>query len=218
MFLDEINSIPTFLQAKLLRIIEENEIRVVGEERSRKFNVKLICASNTDLYNEVREGVFREDLYHRISGQILRLPSLREMKESLVEIAQHKLSEIVKEIGYEKNVKLSKSAGNKIQNYDWPGNFRELNNILYRALNEIRLEGKNTINGSHIVFHASFNQSQKTIDSFLPDMQFEDLEKRYIIAIMKKAGGNETKAAQMAGFGNSRTRLQTRIKKYGIKL
>jgi DNA-binding NtrC family response regulator len=216
-FLDEINSIPTFLQAKLLRIIEENEVRVVGEERSRKFNVKLICASNTDLYNEVREGVFREDLYHRISGHILRLPSLSEMKESLIEIAQHKLSEIVKEIGYKKNVKLSKAAGNKIQNYDWPGNFRELNNILYRALNEIRLEGKNIINGSQIIFPSSFNQPIKTIDNFLPDIQFEDLEKRYIIAIMKKAGGNETKAAKMAGFGNSRTRLQTRLKKYGLK-
>jgi len=216
-FLDEINSIPTYLQAKLLRIIEENEVRVLGEDRVRKFNVKIICASNVSLEEKVKLGEVRQDLYYRISGQVITLPPLRDMKESIISIAEKQIIKIKKNIGFNKNISINKAARKKILGYDWPGNIRELHNILYRVMSKLRLDERRTITGTDITFPSSFNRPIDHVNVNLADMKHDELEKKYIIAIMKKAGGNETKAAKMAGFGNSRTPLQTRLKKYGIK-
>ena len=216
-FLDEINSIPTYIQAILLRIIEENEVRVLGEDRTRKINVKIICASNVNLEKKVKLGEFRQDLYYRISGQIITLPPLRDMKESIISIAEKQILKIKKNIGFDKKISISKAARKKMMGYDWPGNIRELHNIIYRAMSKLRLEERRSIAGADITFPSSFNRPIDNVNANLADMKHEELEKKYIIAIMKKAGGNETKAAKMAGFGNSRTPLQTRLKKYGIK-
>jgi len=205
-FLDEINSLPLHSQAKILRILQENEVRVLGEHRSRKINVKFICSSNENLYGKVIEGKFREDLYHRVSGQIVNLPPLREMKEVIYEYTEQKIEEICVDVGYGKKVTLKTSAKNKLLNYDWPGNFRELNNVLYRAICELRLEGKNYIMGKHILFPAKEVNIPKLFDAYLLNLSFDELEKKYISLILKKAGGNETKARKFAGF-SSRTRL-----------
>jgi len=216
-FLDEINSIPTYIQAKLLRIIEENEVRVLGEDRTRKFNVKIICASNVNLEEKIKLEEFRQDLYYRISGQVITLPPLRDMKESIIPIAEKQIIKIKKNIKFDKKISISKAARKKMLNYDWPGNIRELHNILYRAMSKLRLEERRTITGSDVTFLSSFYRSANDINVNLADIQFKDLEKRYVTAILKKTGGNVSKAAEMAGFGKNRTRLQTRIKKYGIK-
>ena len=199
-FLDEINSIPTYIQAKLLRIIEENEVRVLGEDRTRKFNVKIICASNVNLEEKVNLGEFRQDLYYRISGQVITLPPLRDMKESIIPIAEKQIIKIKKNIGFNKNISISKAARKKMMGYDWPGNIRELHNILYRVMSKLRLEERRTITGTDIIFPSSFNRPIDNINANLADMKHAELEKKYITAVMKKAGGNISKAKIIAGF------------------
>jgi DNA-binding NtrC family response regulator len=215
-FLDEINSISTFLQAKLLRIIEENEVKVLGEDRNRKFNAKVICASNVDLEQMVKLGKFRSDLYYRISGQVINLPPLRDMRESIIPIAKKQILKIKKDIDFNANVSLSKAAMEKIKNYDWPGNIREMNNILYGAMRKLRLDERRIISGADIIFPATYKIASAKIDNQLSEFTHAELEKKYINSILEKAGGNISKAKELAGF-KTRTPLFTRMKNYGIK-
>jgi DNA-binding NtrC family response regulator len=210
-FLDEINSIPTYIQAKLLRIIEENEVKVLGEDRVRKFNVKIICASNVNLEEKVKLDEFRQDLYYRISGQVITLPPLRDMKESIIPIAEKQILKIKKNIDFNKTISISKAARKKMMGYDWPGNIRELHNILYRAMSKLRLEERLTITGTDITFPSAFNRPIDNISADLADMKHAELEKKYITAVMKKAGGNISKAKIIAGF-NSRSSIRRLLK------
>jgi DNA-binding NtrC family response regulator len=221
-FLDEINTISTELQTKLLRIIQENKVRVVGEYFDRSFDVKLICASNQDLKNLISEGEFKEDLYHRIGACIVRVPPLREMKGSLRDLAELKLNEISKEIDFKRNPKLEDSALKIIENYAWPGNFRELDNILYEALIELRLKGENKITGSQI--KRILDEREASHNSDTEQMIFEkkfikfneaDLLKYYFCLAMKECNYEMSKVIEVTGLSESA--IKRRKKKYILK-
>ena len=139
-FLDEINSLDMTFQAALLRIIQESEVLVLGENQPRKFHVKLICAGNADFTELIAKRKFREDLYYRIEKGTVRVPSLRELKSSFEEIVTSRIDKIREKIGLENKIEISKDAMRKLKAYDWPGNMRQLENVLYRSLKQMQVE------------------------------------------------------------------------------
>ncbi len=132
LFLDEIGELPLEIQPKLLRLLQEREYERVGESKSRRANVRLVGASNRDLAEEVRNGKFREDLYYRLNVISVRMPSLRERRSDLPKMAENCLKFFAGQIG--KNVTgFSDEAMEALRNYGWPGNLRELRNVIERA-------------------------------------------------------------------------------------
>lgn len=131
LFLDEIGEMPLEIQAKLLRVLESKELRRVGASRLEESDFRLICATNRDLATEVKAGRFREDLYYRINVLSLKMPPLRERKEDLALLANHFLRHEVH--GHNRNVRLATRAIAKMMDYDWPGNLRQLRNVMVRA-------------------------------------------------------------------------------------
>jgi two-component system, NtrC family, response regulator AtoC len=132
-FLDEIGDLNLGLQAKLLRVIDDHEIRPLGGTQSKKIDTRLVTATHKDILQAVKEGSFREDLYYRINVVALKLPSLRERKEDILILAQHFLDKYSNELG--KNVRfIDEAALELLVNYYWPGNVRELQNVIERAV------------------------------------------------------------------------------------
>lgn len=130
LFLDEIGELPPPLQARLLRVLEQGEIRRVGAERTRRVSVRLVCATHRDLRQMVAQGTFRQDLYYRIARVVLEVPALRDRPEDIDLLAQHFLREIVPEVGPRV---LSQAALSRLRTHPLPGNARELRNVLCAA-------------------------------------------------------------------------------------
>jgi hydrogenase-4 transcriptional activator len=133
LFLDEMGEVPMELQSKLLRVLQEGEFERVGEERTRKVDVRIIAATNRDLEAEVKAGRFRQDLYYRLSVFPIELPALRERVEDIASLAQHFLGQASRKMG--KTVpRLTGAQVRELEAYDWPGNVRELQNVIERAV------------------------------------------------------------------------------------
>jgi transcriptional regulator with GAF, ATPase, and Fis domain len=132
LFLDEVGEIPLELQSKLLRVLPEKTYERVGETRSRTADVRIVAATNRDLKNEVAAGRFREDLYYRLSVVPIRVAPLRDRKEDIPLLASHFVEIAVKEIRCPKP-RLTRAGIETLLNYDWPGNIRELRNVIQRA-------------------------------------------------------------------------------------
>ncbi len=144
LFLDEIAEMPYHLQAKLLRVLQEKEFYPLGATKSIKIDVRIISATNKNIENFIKNNKFREDLYYRLSTIPIQIPPLRERKNDILPIAENILKNSIKEFGLEKKY-LSEEAKNALLEYDWPGNIRELINIIKRAVilsenNEIKAE------------------------------------------------------------------------------
>ena len=133
LFLDEIGDMSLQAQAKVLRALEENKITRVGSEKEIKIDVRVIAATNKDLRKEIEEGHFREDLYHRLSVILIRVPSLNERKEDIPLLVDHFVSQICSEYGMAKK-KFSESAIAELQKMPWTGNIRELRNVVERLI------------------------------------------------------------------------------------
>ena len=133
LLLDEIGEIPLELQAKLLRVLQEGELERVGEERTRKVNVRLIAATNRDLRSEAEAGRFRQDLYYRLSVFPIEVPPLRKRKEDIPLLADHFLKISARKAGRPKPP-LTLASAQRLQQYDWPGNVRELQHVIERAV------------------------------------------------------------------------------------
>ncbi|NGZ02187.1 MAG: hypothetical protein CV090_03945, partial [Nitrospira sp. WS238] len=133
LFLDEINSLSLTAQSKLLRVVQDQELRPLGSTRSRAVDVKIVAATNADLRYLVEARQFREDLFYRLNVLSVLLPPLRDRKEDIPALARHFLQRSAEELGKE-SVRLSQDAIKKLMNYAWPGNVRELQNVLYRAV------------------------------------------------------------------------------------
>src|SRR3984893_8237119 len=133
LFLDEIGEIPLELQSKLLRVLQEKRYERVGEEKTRRADVRIVAATNRDLKKEVAAGRFREDLYYRLNVFPLRVAPLRERKEDIPLLAAHFVELLVKELGLPKP-RLTRAGIEALQGYDWPGNIRELRNVIERAV------------------------------------------------------------------------------------
>ncbi|MFW9805093.1 MAG: sigma-54 interaction domain-containing protein, partial [Candidatus Thorarchaeota archaeon] len=206
LFLDEIGEMPAGLQAKLLRFLDAGEFRRVGGNKNLKSDVRVIAATNKDLEGLVGEGSFREDLYYRLNVIKVELPPLRERKDDIVPLANYFLEKYTK-----KNTKNIKGFdGGSIQllsGYDWPGNIRELENVIERA---VILCGTDTITSDDFVI-----SSKPTLTDQGEFPQLKDIEKEYILKVLEKTGWNRSKASKLLGL--DRKTLYHKLKKYGIE-
>jgi len=210
LFLDEIGDFPLHLQTKLLRVLQEQEIRKIGENKEKKIDVRVIAATNSDLEEEVKEGTFRSDLFYRLNVLPIHIPSLRARREDIPPLVDHFINKFNKKLGH--NVKgLGKNATNKIMEYPWYGNIRELENIIERSM---------IMSDSEIIEEIDLPdvQSKKNlpIDSWVEELSLDEakgrIEKAYIEDALKKTNGNRTKAAELLGI--SRRNLLYKLKEY----
>ena len=211
-FLDEVAELPVDLQSKLLRALQEKEIRPVGGTRAIPINVRILAATNCDLEAAVQEGRFRRDLYFRLNVLTLRVPPLRERKQDVPLLAGHILERVARTTGVQRNI--SDDALKLMLNYEWPGNVRELENCLERAC---ALTSGPTI---HIADLPTALQNFHTQTPVLPVSlessgitQLADMEKRAILHAITILNGDKLEAARQLGIG--KTTLYRKLKEYG---
>jgi Nif-specific regulatory protein len=205
LFIDEVGNLSHEIQTKLLRVIQEGEIRRVGDTELRKIDVRLITASNKELNELVRQGKFRSDLYYRLNVINIKLPPLRERKEDIPLLAHHFLEKYAKK--YNKIVKgFTKEAIEYLESNRWPGNVRELENCIERA---IIMTEKEVISLDSLT--SEKREPNELIDYDTAKAKFE---RTYIINMLKATHGNVSKAAKLAN--RPRRTLYDSIKKYNI--
>jgi two-component system, NtrC family, response regulator PilR len=199
LFLDEITEIPALLQVKLLRAIQEREIRRVGDTRDLKVDVRLIAASNRDLEQAVAEGVLREDLFYRLNVIPIQLPPLRERREDIPLLVAHFLQKFGKQLG--KEVRGITPEGLVVlERHHWPGNIRELENVLERA---IVLGTGDTLGVESLPESVRRERPVKGMDVDLPEegmdleAALDALERRYLQRALERSRGVQTKAAEL---------------------
>lgn len=191
LFLDEIGEMPLAMQAKLLRVLEERAIRPVGAEREISIDVRIIAATNRDLENEVEKGNFREDLYYRLNVVSIRMPSLSERKEDIPLLARYFSETLSAQLGVEA-IPFNHHDLIGLQSYSWPGNIRELKNIIERSL----LLGKTPIDCIHK--NSSSNNKTSGID-YPGNWSMQDVEKHHMQSVLKAVDGNKSEAARRLG-------------------
>jgi DNA-binding NtrC family response regulator len=218
LFLDEIGETSLAMQVKLLRALQEGEIRRVGSSQNRKVDARIIAATNRNLEEEVKAGNFREDLFYRLSVVTLQVPALRERATDISILVEKFLSKARKNVGKE-NLRFSGEALKTLQMYEWKGNVRELEAAVeYAALrargNEILTEDLpvKLLSDEFKQQAARFHLSQ--IYGDLPTL--DELEKRYLLHVLEKTGGNRTRTAEILGI--DRRTLYRMAERFGIKL
>jgi DNA-binding NtrC family response regulator len=196
-FLDEIGDLPALTQSKILRVLQDKEIRRLGSRESIKVNVRIIAATNKDLEKEIANKTFREDLYYRLKVITINLPPLRERKEDIPELVTFFIRKYNQEFG--KRVKdIEENALKALRDYHWPGNIRQLESVIERA---VLMCGTSAIGLKDI--KSELRHFQKGILDFdLPDegINVEDLEKDLLKKAMQKANGVAAKAAKLLGM------------------
>ena len=200
LFLDEIGDLPLHLQVKLLRVLEERKVRPLGKTESVNIDVRVISATNKKLEQQIMEGNFREDLFYRLNVIKISIPSLRERKEDIPPLAMHFVNKYAGEMG--KNIKgISNDALEELEKYHYPGNIRELENVVARCValesgDVIKRESlpKLATDSEFIDLSDTINASE-SIDSVLGDV-----EKQIIENALKSSQGNKTEAAKMLGI------------------
>jgi two-component system response regulator PilR (NtrC family) len=200
LFLDEITEIPPLLQVKLVRAIQMREIRRVGDTKDIKTDVRLIAASNRDLETAVREGVMREDLFYRLNVLPIHLPALRERREDIPLLVAHFLQKFSGELGKEVRG-VTPEALAVLERYQWPGNIRELENVIERAI----VLGTGDVLGVESLPEAVRRgrpaRGPETMDfpeeGLDLDATLDDLERRYLQRALERTGGVQTKAADL---------------------
>jgi transcriptional regulator with PAS, ATPase and Fis domain len=214
--LDEIGDMPLNMQAKLLRVLQEQEIERVGGTKPIKVDFRLIASTNKDLQEMIKKGTFRMDLFYRLNIFNINTPSLRSIPEDIPEIASFLMNELSKKENMPAKI-ITIAAMNALQRYPWPGNVRELRNVIERALiitegHEIQLQHLPT--RIKLLGQKSSNSPQKYIVP-LRDAVAE-AESKVIIAAIRSVGGNKQEAAKILGI--HRTVLYQKLKKYNIPL
>lgn len=213
LFLDEVGELPLSIQAKLLRFLENGECQTIGETKTKKVNVRVIAATNRDLFKEVENGNFREDLFYRLNVVPLALPSLRERQSDITLLINHLSAQLAAKHCLDVP-RYSLKAIEHCQRYAWPGNIREIKNFCERMV--ILLGGK-TISVENLPLEIRAEQKKKISDPFtLPEggVILEKIEAQLINQAMDKSHGNQSKAARLLGL--TRSALLYRIKKYTI--
>lgn len=213
-FLDEIGELPAALQVKILRVVEDKSFKPIGDTKDIKVELRVISATNKELEKEVIEGKFREDLYYRLNVIPIRIPPLRERKEDVPVLVNYFLTKYSQEFG--KDIKkISSSALELLTSYDFPGNVRELENIIERC---IALETSNIILPESLVL-SDFKKGGLKVEDILPeglDLQkrVEELEKNFLIKALEEARGVKRKAAELLNL--SFRSFRYKLKKYNI--
>lgn len=212
-FLDEIGDLNSSLQAKLLRVLQEQVFERLGGTKSIKVDVRIIAATNRNLEEMVKKGLFRDDLYWRLNVIPVFIPPLRDRKEDIPVLAEHFLDRFNKEYG--KKITLSPEAVDILTSYSWPGNVRELENTIERL---IVLSENNIITAKDIPVHIK-SENLRTIRFKSTDTltkQLEEIERLSIEEALRKTGFNQAAAAKILGI--TPRQIGYKIKKYGIKL
>jgi two-component system response regulator AtoC len=219
-FLDEIGDLPLALQVKLLRVLQEGEIRRVGDNASRSVDVRVVAATSRDLEAEVKENRFRADLYYRVNVVRLHLPPLRERGEDIAELAKHFAASHAARLGIAKPV-LSPAAMRALMDYAWPGNVRELENVIERAL---VLAEDGAIGAEELPAAVRGVVAPDAGAGSVPNgtgegdlsvkRQTESLERALIRQALDRTGGNRTRAAQLLDL--SHRALLYKIREYGL--
>jgi DNA-binding NtrC family response regulator len=207
---DEIGEMPLSMQVKLLRVLQERTIIRVGGTKEIPIDVRLLAATNRDLKEEVQKGTFRQDLYYRLNVINLHIPPLRDRKDDIPLLANYFLAKYSPPNGKTKNV--SPQALERLQEYDYPGNARELENIIERSL--ALCEGAE-IQTHHLPTDLSKSQPfqpSSTKTGQQPIRSLQENEREYILSILKSVDGNKTQAAKIIGI--DRVSLWRKLKKY----
>ncbi|MCY2988895.1 MAG: sigma-54 dependent transcriptional regulator [Planctomycetota bacterium] len=214
LLLDEIGELPLTMQAKLLRALEARQVRPVGGDHERPFNVRLLSATNRDLEAAVEEQRFREDLYFRIQVIQVDVPPLRARGTDVLLLAQHFVRQFAERSG-KQVVGSSDRAAERLLAYAWPGNVRELRNVIERA---VALTHYDQIVVEDLPEKIrDYRSSQVLIGSDNPTelVPLEEVERRYILHVLKAVGGSKTTAARILGL--DRKTLYRKLKQYGIE-
>jgi formate hydrogenlyase transcriptional activator len=209
-FLDEIGELPVELQSKLLRVLQEGEFERLGNPKTMKVNVRVIAATNRNLSQAIEKKEFREDLYYRLNVFPITCPPLRDRKEDIPLLVKHFCQKHEGKIG-RKITHVSPKVMDALVAYDWPGNIRELENIIERAM---------ILSPNDSLEFGEWVPTQKTQSGKSPvsTVKLEDVEKEHIIEVLKKTGwkvSGEKGAAKILGLNP--TTLEARMKKMGIK-
>jgi DNA-binding NtrC family response regulator len=211
LFLDEVGELPIDFQAKLLRTIQEHEIRPVGSAKRVPFNVRILAATNRDLEQAVAEGRLRRDLYFRLNVLTLRIPALRERKQDIPVLAQHILERLARSTGTQHT--LSEEALKAMLAYDWPGNVRELENCLERACTMSTGPILRIADLSSAVQNAQL-QGPRGVPTGPRIVPLADIEKQAILSTIDQLNGDKLLAARLLGIG--KTTLYRKLKEYEI--
>jgi transcriptional regulator with GAF, ATPase, and Fis domain len=216
-FLDEVGDLPLPAQVKLLRALQEGEVKRVGSNEARTVDVRVIAATNVDLRTRIREGKFREDLYYRLNVIAIALPALRERREDIPLLATHFLHQYAVRMG--KNLtRITPEAMHELETYDWPGNVRELENAIERAVVLARgdaIDPGDLPFGAHAQPPPTLGGPPPAQPPAPPETYAEltysearrralwDFERRYMEAVLARTSGNITQAARTAGLDRS---------------
>ena len=212
-FLDEVGDMPVTLQVKLLRVLEEGEVRRLGENRDRKVDFRLVVASNQDLERRVMEGSFREDLFYRINVLTVRIPPLRQRSEDILALAEHFLRVYSKSLGLDKP-RLSRASARRLLDYPWPGNVRQLEKCIERSL--ALWEGSGVLEAEQIIFDdgpladLGADRRDETLKAYLRRM-----EREKIVRVLDECGGKVVTAARVLGI--ARQTLHEKIRSLEIR-
>lgn len=228
LLLDEMSEMPLLLQAKLLRVIQEGEIERLGARQPQKVNVRIIATTNRDLASMVRRGKFREDLYYRLNVVPLRIPPLRERPKDILDLALF-FTEVSCHLNGRPVRPLSTDALKRIQNWNWPGNIRELENVIERAvlyssgdkieLTDLAFEENLGLNAPNVIqsvseLQATAKAGRQISFGVSPGMTVSEAEKLLIMKTLEHTAQNRTKAAKLLGI-SIRT-LRNKLHEYGV--
>jgi transcriptional regulator with PAS, ATPase and Fis domain len=208
-FLDELGELSLSCQAKLLRLIEEQQFERVGGTESISVNVRIIAATNKDLPTAVTRGEFREDLFYRLNVLMVELPPLREHPDDVLELVHHFLGDIGFGSG---KTALATDAEQKLREYHWPGNVRQLRNVIESA---VVLGDGETIRAADLIFAETSKSEANHGWSWKPE-SLEEVQKKHIRKVLEYTGGNKKKAAEILGI--ERCTLYSKLKAFDIKI
>ena len=211
LFLDEIGDVPPPTQVKLLRVLQDREFERLGGTRTHRVDVRLIAATNRDLRAALEEGTFREDLYYRLNVVAIDIAPLRERKEDIPALADFFLKRFAKETSNPVQ-NITPQALRRLMDYDWPGNIRELENILQRS---VTLCSGNTLEAADIHFDTARSRRTAETAPVLPDgLTLDQWEQEIIREALRRANGNKSQAARALGL--SRNALRYRLSQMGV--
>ncbi len=216
LFLDEIGELPLSLQVKLLRVLQESEVRPIGDPKTHKVDVRVITATAKNLEAEMRKGTFREDLFYRLNVMQIHLPPLRERTEDIPPLCQLFIERFNGEL--KKNIaSISPGAMSHLMKHPWPGNVRELENVIQRA---VVLAEQDALLPEHLPGSVVTGLENGHLDTLFEGFSLKEaqrsLEKKLIVKALTETGGNRTRAARLLEI--SHPSLLSKIKAYGIDL
>ena len=224
-FLDEIGDMDITVQPKLLKVVEEGRFRRLGEVHDRSVNVRLIAATHRDLAERAREKQFREDLYYRINTYPLHVPALRDRPEDIPLLAPRIAEDVGRETGRE-SVGIAPDAIEMMMDYDWPGNLRELRNVIERALivsgrpwiarEDLRFESGRRTPAARAEEEARRSPTELRPSPGFMEMTLGDLERLHVIRVFEAAGGRVEEAARRLDI--PRSTLYQKLREYGVAL